>query len=159
MTSEAELDAQVRAECEQRGILRFTAPDARRCVPGWPDLVLIGRSGILFRELKAEQGRLAREQWSLGKRIEAAGGDWAVWRPVDLASGLVLVELDALAAVRADPVPDAPMSSVCDRHGGVWTRCATHPGAWTPDPSDPAAQCSPLDWLLFAHGPLKTLQQ
>lgn len=56
---------------------------------GLPDLLLVGKRGILFRELKAEGGDLSTAQRIYGYRITAAGGDHAVWRPEDLASGSI----------------------------------------------------------------------
>jgi predicted protein tyrosine phosphatase len=49
---------------------------------GWPDLVLV-RDRVLFRELKADRGRLSDEQTMWQERLIAAGADWAVWRPKD----------------------------------------------------------------------------
>jgi hypothetical protein len=53
---------------------------------GWPDLVLIhpARGRILYRELKAERGRLDPRQTTWGEWLTAAGCDWTVWRPSDM---------------------------------------------------------------------------
>lgn len=57
--------------------------DARRTVPGFPDLVLV-RERVLFRELKTDKGRLTQEQKDWIDAINAAeNGDAAVWRPRD----------------------------------------------------------------------------
>jgi hypothetical protein len=61
----------------------FYVTDSRGSPPGWPDLTL-GRDGVLlFRELKAEKGRLSMEQREWADLLTAAGMDWAVWRPSD----------------------------------------------------------------------------
>jgi hypothetical protein len=54
--------------------------------PGFPDLVLvstIGR-GIIWAELKTEQGRLSPIQKQWGQNILANGGEYYVWRPSQL---------------------------------------------------------------------------
>jgi hypothetical protein len=54
--------------------------------PGFPDLVLvstIGR-GIIYAELKTEQGRLSPIQKQWGQNILANGGEYYVWRPSQL---------------------------------------------------------------------------
>lgn len=50
---------------------------------GFPDLVLVRGSRLLFRELKAEDGKLRPEQVAWGEALCAAGVDWGVWRPSD----------------------------------------------------------------------------
>ena len=50
---------------------------------GWPDLTLVHECGIFFREIKTDAGRLSLEQKQWGADLEAAGGDWAVWKPED----------------------------------------------------------------------------
>lgn len=47
---------------------------------GGPDLLLV-RERVLFRELKRDSGRLTEEQEAWGAALQAAGADWAVWRP------------------------------------------------------------------------------
>ena len=50
---------------------------------GFPDLVVIGRGGVLWRELKSEYGILKSEQRALGYTLLASGQDWRVWKPSD----------------------------------------------------------------------------
>lgn len=54
--------------------------DSRRSEPGFPDLVLV-RDRVLFRELKAQDGRLSRHQRIWIGRLKDAGADVEVWRP------------------------------------------------------------------------------
>ena|SRR5258708_6674823 len=61
--------------------------------PGFPDLLIIGDRGVLWRELKVPPDRLTSEQRALGYRLQAAGQNWAVWRPHDWDSGLINREL------------------------------------------------------------------
>jgi len=66
--------------------------DSRRSEPGYPDVTVCGPRGVLFRELKAERGRLSPDQRVWLERLREAGGDAAVWRPVDWPTR-VLAEL------------------------------------------------------------------
>lgn len=64
--------------------------------PGFPDLVIIGDRGVLWRELKVPPDRLTSEQRALGYRLLAASQDWAVWMPGDWDSGWIEHELLAV---------------------------------------------------------------
>jgi hypothetical protein len=44
-------------------------------------------------------GKVTAEQEAVGKRITAAGGDWAVRRPSSLLSGQIARELAAIAGI------------------------------------------------------------
>ena len=60
---------------------------------GWPDLVLVHptRGTVLFRELKAEKGRLDPKQVAWGRWLTAAGCDWAMWKPSQINEIAVLL--------------------------------------------------------------------
>lgn len=81
--------------CVRLGVRWYHAHDSRRSVPGWPDLVLVG-SRIIFRELKSATGTLRPEQRDWRDVLQAAGEDWAIWRPIDLESGRIEAELRTL---------------------------------------------------------------
>lgn len=76
----------------------FHVPDARRMTPGLPDWIIIGR-GVLWRELKDAYKGPTREQRHLGYVLQAAGQDWDIWRPRDLASGRIERELESIAGL------------------------------------------------------------
>lgn len=82
--------------CKILGVRYFHPYDSRRCVPGFPDLVLVGSRGLAFRELKSEAGVLRPEQREWGYALRGIGHDWNVWRPADLGSGRIEDELTAL---------------------------------------------------------------
>jgi hypothetical protein len=82
--------------CKQLGVRYYHPYDSRRCVPGFPDLVLVGTRGLIFRELKSRTGIVEPAQREWGYALHATGHDWDVWRPSDLASGRIAVELAAL---------------------------------------------------------------
>lgn len=67
---------------------------------GWPDLVLVGPRGVLFRELKAARGRVSRDQAEWMLALARAGEDVGVWRPYDLVDGRIEDELAAISQVR-----------------------------------------------------------
>ena len=69
--------------------------DPRRNKAGFPDLLLVGRRGVLWRELKTETGTVRKAQQELGDLLSRSQ-DWAIWRPADLASGRVKAELEAI---------------------------------------------------------------
>ncbi len=91
MTERELLDA-VRDACRWSGLLVYHTHDSRRSERGFPDLVLVGPAGVIFRELKAERGRLTLDQREWLDRLRQAGAAAAVWRPRDWPSR-VLAEL------------------------------------------------------------------
>lgn len=50
---------------------------------GFPDLVLVGRRGVLYRELKSETGQPSLDQCAWLDALHEAGEDASVWRPSD----------------------------------------------------------------------------
>jgi hypothetical protein len=67
-------------------------------IGGWPDWVILGPRGGLFRELKSERGTLTPAQRDVGARLYRAGFNWAVWRPRDLLDGTIERQLQAIMA-------------------------------------------------------------
>lgn len=98
--TEAELQEAVRRMCADLGLYHYHPHDSRRSQAGWPDSVIIGRCGVLFRELKTQAGKLSSEQRHVGYLLTGAGLSWEVWRPADLADGTIGVQLAALAGLR-----------------------------------------------------------
>jgi hypothetical protein len=82
--TEAEFMESIRglvALCQLRA---FHARDSRGSWgTGFPDLVIVGPGGAIFREVKTGRGRLTGRQWDWGHALLGAGLDWAVWRPED----------------------------------------------------------------------------
>lgn len=97
--SEAQLEEQVRDACKKLGILRFHVRVSLGTTAGLPDDILIGPGGILWRELKREKGKPTPAQVKTGEALTAAGQDWALWRPSDLLSGRIALELAGIAGV------------------------------------------------------------
>jgi hypothetical protein len=97
----ANLINRVDQEKGPHGLVWHHCPDSRRCLgtPGFPDLFITGRHGIIVAELKSADGDTSAEQdlwiWNLG----AAGwGDMVhIWRPEHLESGWIRSCLEAIA--------------------------------------------------------------
>lgn len=81
--TEAELEENVRQMCKTLGVLRFHVRDSRGMAKGFPDDLLVGRRGILWRELKVAGRRLTPEQRQVGYLLTSLGQNWAVWRERD----------------------------------------------------------------------------
>jgi len=94
------LEAHLRKLLKDLGLYGFHPRNSRGSEPGWPDWVIIGRGGILYRELKTEHGTLTSEQRSVGSLITRAGGNWSVWRPRDLLNGTIARQLTDIAAIQ-----------------------------------------------------------
>lgn len=96
--TEDQLQEHVSRLLRKYGLTAQHIHDSRRSwLPGWPDLVILGNGKVLYRELKKEDGRVSREQAVVGRVIQRAGGDYAVWRPSDLLCGIVEKQLQELA--------------------------------------------------------------
>jgi hypothetical protein len=94
MMSEAQLQEAVRKLAKAQGWLFYHPYDSRRSTPGYPDLTLVHRSGlVLFRELKAERGYATPEQKVWLSALVEAGADAAIWKPRDFYSGRIQAEM------------------------------------------------------------------
>ena len=100
--TEAVLQGRVQEVATGLGWWWYHAPDNRpggrsravqRVTPGWPDLVLVRGTRILYRELKTQTGRVTPEQSALHELLFDAGADVAVWRPMDLIDGTIAADL------------------------------------------------------------------
>src|SRR6266702_8909514 len=86
-----------RGLCPELGLWWYHSYDSTRSSPGWPDLVILSRRGILFRELKTEDATLTFEQRRVGVLLKPAGQSWEVWRPSDLFAGIIERQLRRIA--------------------------------------------------------------
>jgi hypothetical protein len=113
--TEAELQTAVTDLAESLGLAALHVRDVRRehrAWKGFPDLLIVGPAGLLFRELKPAGGQLraAQKQWAW--RLKQARQDAGEWRPADWRSGRIAAELaaiagqDAAAVVSEDPDPE-----------------------------------------------------
>ena len=93
--TEAHLQREVRRLVALYGLFEFHVPNSKGCRPGWPDLVIVG-TRMIFRELKKAYENPSASQRDVGYKLQAAGADWSIWRPLDLESGLIARELEAI---------------------------------------------------------------
>ena len=99
--TETELMEAIRAMVTDLNLHAFHPADSRRSWgPGFPDLVIAGIGGCIYRECKTEAGSLSPEQRRWGYVLQASGQRWAVWRPRHLADGTIGRELAAVAAIQ-----------------------------------------------------------
>lgn len=102
---ENELQAAVLAQCARLRLRVFWIPRPARSgigrtaktARGWPDLVIAGNGGVIFRECKSADEETSSEQDAWGWLLNNGGCDWAIWRPADWESGRIQAELAALA--------------------------------------------------------------
>jgi hypothetical protein len=89
--TEAELLKEVMGLCKVIGLLTHHCGDSRRCqgMPGLPDLVIVGKQGFIWAELKDDDEPTTPEQdlwlWTLAK----AGMPWYIWRPEQWRDGTI----------------------------------------------------------------------
>lgn len=95
--TEAEFEDEVRRLCARLGITRFHVPDSRGMARGLPDEIIIGKKGLLWRELKLAGTEPSSEQRRIAWKLKALGEDYAIWRPADLLSGKIERELKSVA--------------------------------------------------------------
>jgi len=94
--TEAELLTQVRQAAKVLGLLCYHTYSSRRSEPGFPDLVIVGRRGVLIRELKTERGTVTSAQSVWLNALDDAGIDADVWRPASLLDGSILDQLRSI---------------------------------------------------------------
>jgi hypothetical protein len=103
--TEDQLQDAVLAECKRLGLRVFWIPrPARsgigRAAPtarGWPDLVIAGQRGVIFRECKSACGELSADQGEWGWYLQNGGCNWAIWYPDDWENGKIRAELETIA--------------------------------------------------------------
>lgn len=98
--TEAELDNAIQCIVKDLPqVMRYHTHDSRRSPSGFPDLVLCGAGGVLFRELKRQVKKPtpAQDEWLCA--LTDAGQDAGVWRPSDLLAGRIGRELATLAGL------------------------------------------------------------
>lgn len=59
-------------------------------IPGFPDLVVIMEGGVLFLEVKSDNGRLTDAQRAIGEAIQATGNYWKVVRSVEATKAAIM---------------------------------------------------------------------
>jgi hypothetical protein len=79
-------------------VLAYHTRDSRRSTsPGFPDLVLAGRRGVIFAELKSAGGSMRADQLTWKYELLASGQKWRLYRPADWTTGVIKSDLKDLA--------------------------------------------------------------
>jgi len=102
--TEAALQAEIVKTCKQLNLRYFHCAIPQFSKAGFPDLVIVGPGGVLWRELKRESGRVSPHQEAWLADLKRAGQDAGVWRPADLVSGVIATELARVAGMRVGRV-------------------------------------------------------
>lgn len=75
--------AAVREAAAWAGWLIYHTHDSRRSPAGFPDLVLVRGTRVVFAELKTEQGRVTPAQRRWLDALAATSAEAYLWRPSD----------------------------------------------------------------------------
>ena len=108
---ESEFQGRVIALAYAAGWSIYHTYDSRRSVAGFPDLLMLHPThGQLVAKLKSQTGELTPQQsiWLLA--FMQAGQQAAIWRPADLASGLIARWLAGAFAGAGQPQPAPPQN-------------------------------------------------
>jgi hypothetical protein len=95
---EKELLARVAAMAQSKRLLFHHCLDSRECQgpPGFPDLVIAGPGGVLFIELKSEDGDTSAEQDNWLWILDRNQNGYRIFRPSQLFDGTISRQLDKL---------------------------------------------------------------
>ena len=88
--TEAELTRAVRVLARMNGWLHYHTFDSRRSEAGFPDLVLVRKSRVVFAELKSVNGRVSKDQSLWLEALRRAGQEVYLWRPKHLLDGEII---------------------------------------------------------------------
>lgn len=91
--SEDTLQTRVEQLARELGWIHYHTYNSRRSQPGFPDLVLVRRGRIVWRELKTSRGKPSADQKKWLDALAVANADVGIWRPIDLLNETILDEL------------------------------------------------------------------
>lgn len=92
--SEKDLQSSVVEVLRWKGWLCYHTHDSRRSQPGFPDLVAVRGSTLIFVEFKTEKGKVKDEQHDWLTRLSLAHGDVFLVRPSTMDSFVDWIEGD-----------------------------------------------------------------
>jgi hypothetical protein len=99
--TESQLQLSILDLARRHRLLAFHVRDSRKSLGvGFPDLVLCGVGGVLFRELKNDVLQPTPEQMCWLGTLDAGGADAALWRPSNWHSGEIADALYRIAKPR-----------------------------------------------------------
>lgn len=79
--NEADFQSHVMAAAKELGLLAYHTHRSQRSVAGFPDTVVVGHRGVLYRELKLDDTKLTPDQLYWIGALTEAGQNAAIWRP------------------------------------------------------------------------------
>lgn len=97
---EAEVEEYARQTCRLFRVRYYHTHRSQHSPSGFPDDVIVGPRGMLYRENKRESGKVSIDQQGWLDDLAAHGCNVGVWRPSDLLSGRIEEEIRAVAARR-----------------------------------------------------------
>lgn len=100
--NEAEFQAEVMRAALSLGLLAYHPYRSLKSVPGFPDTVIVGSRGVLYRELKMPKGKPSPEQLHWVAALTEAGQNVGIWRPEHWPR-LILAEMGALGRLESRP--------------------------------------------------------
>jgi len=93
---------EVMALAKALGMLAYHPYRSQRSVPGFPDTVIVGGRGVLYRELKMAKGVVSPDQTYWIAALIEAGQDAGVWRPEHWPT-IITEEIRALGRLQVRP--------------------------------------------------------
>lgn len=91
--SEAELEAEIAKACKQLGLRYYHTHRSQHSPSGFPDDVIVGPHGMVYRENKRQTGKVSTAQQEWLDDLAAQGCDVGVWRPLDWLDGTITATL------------------------------------------------------------------
>ena len=84
--TENEFRAKVISLAHENNCLVYCVADSRTSQGdnGFPDLVIVGKSNVLFAELKSERGERSPDQTTWHYRLLSVGAYSTLWRPANM---------------------------------------------------------------------------
>ena len=92
---EAAFQAEVMSTALRLGLLAYHPYRSQKSVPGFPDTVIVGARGVLYRELKMAKGKPSPDQLHWIAALTEAGQNAGIWRPEHWPR-LIVAEMQAL---------------------------------------------------------------
>lgn len=93
---ESLLEENIRKACAHLRLMYYHTHRSQHSPAGFPDDVIMGSRGVIYRENKREGNDPTPEQQRWLDGLAAHGYDVGVWRPTDWLSGRIMAELTAL---------------------------------------------------------------
>lgn len=81
--NESQFQQKVTDYCDWLRLRWYHVNDSRKDKAGFPDLVIVGPSGVIFAELKSTSGKVSAAQNDWWRDLTIAGAAAFIWRPED----------------------------------------------------------------------------